>query len=461
MVMPPRAKQYYTYQMPVNQKWIKSDQTPTEVRNEPEFNVRFSETFDMLYTSVDMENEARWTETQARGDFDKTQGLRPFAAANYFRGKGAPAGRFATTAALVPADPPLISGGIRLGISVLALSDLNSCAVPPRGWPSSVKEKMLLMEKFPPLNIEWNLRGVLGSTYVEYKDAGYYTLESGLRMEPGYGYIFSATLSVIPSYEVDTAGIEHLKTWTTRADDLGAVRYKLPEGQNNLVKYTYSISFDESQHPVYSLLTYELIDLLTNIGAICCLAYLAENILFWANRVSGEAAEQHQRQEEHLAAMNAVLHLSSAYLDDLRAYCSQELGIEKIATVIGTNRDALVESDWTSFKVRTELGLALTTPIDGVEDGSTVLLCLQLCLQLFHRTRTEPSLGPKYEQIKEAFTSYWTARSQEGVILHDSISGEAVWKSCWPILGENLMEKVLLEIMEEDKVDRMLGKGLL
>ena len=55
MVMPPRSRQHYTYTMPINNKWIRSDQTPAGIRNEPEFEIKFSETFEMIYTWVDME----------------------------------------------------------------------------------------------------------------------------------------------------------------------------------------------------------------------------------------------------------------------------------------------------------------------------------------------------------------------------------------------------------------------
>jgi hypothetical protein len=57
-------------------------------------------------------------------------------------------------------------------------------------------------------------------------------------MPPGYGYILSVNLVVIPIYE-SIGGQLSLIKWESRLENKVAIRYQLVAGEFNLFKVTY------------------------------------------------------------------------------------------------------------------------------------------------------------------------------------------------------------------------------
>ena len=51
-------------------------------------------------------------------------------------------------------------------------------------------------------------------------------MDSGLQMEPGYGYIFSASITIVPSYAYDISNTLALTGWTSAVAQMAAVRYR-------------------------------------------------------------------------------------------------------------------------------------------------------------------------------------------------------------------------------------------
>jgi len=451
-MMPPVQKQQYVYTMPVNNKWIRDADTPTGIRNTLEYNMRFSETFEMIYSNLNNMAEEAWFKSQAAGEFTTDQSLLPFGASMYFRGKGNPGGNRRNTGNVMPADAPLVTGSMRLTISQRSQMDIENCAYRPLGWPEDSKDLMLLLERFPPLEVKWNLRGVLGNTHVTAENLGAYTMSSGLRMEPGYGYVFSATLVVVPSYVIDVDDVTSLEAWRTSARNLGVVRYRLPEGQSHIVKYTYSIDFDEMRAPVITLSYYTLLAYLTQLGAILCLGALGECILFYYNMLESAHLKQMREAEVLEAARKEILDLSDTYVEELKEFCAEELLYEEVVDVFEEiqQQGEIRTVQWSSFKLRQEFGNRLSAIKVG--EGPTIFLCLQVLLQVFKRATVDPSLQPKYDQMRARFNDFWGG---ESTAVLGSPSAEDTWHKFFKILTGDLMFIILLEMMDEAAVEKL------
>jgi len=439
-VMPPTLLESYMYVMPVNNKWIVNPKTPNGVRNLPEFSMQFTEMFEFLYTDHNNEVEHRWTYKKEAGDFDTNQELTPIGAVKYFRGEGASTGNFRTTGKLMPADAPLARGSFRLGISQHSRDDILKCKTIPDGWPSDVTSLTLLLEKFKPLKVEWNLRSVLGKTYVPEKDLAYYTMASGLRMEPGYGYVFSATVVIKPAYAYDITQVLTLTGWTSSVTQMGAVRYKLPEGQTNMVRYSYSVSFDENQLPSMSSFKMNAKDFIVRIGAICCYGVFGNIVLQIYNWITNKTQRALQDIEDEQESTNLIRTLDEDYLMELLSFCVVVLGLTDMGEAIRKVHSDAKQIGWSTYKKRQELGLVI---------GGTGFLCLQVLYQASIEAAMNPAMDAKYRAVTAIFKTWWQEREEEQ-------DADLVWQQFWPGLGESTMYRLLTKIMEPEKVQKMM-----
>lgn len=301
----------------------------------------------------------------------------------------------------------------------------------------------LLLEKFAPLWINWDLKGVRGNTYVSAGDMEHFTMKTvGLRLEPGYGYLFSATIQIMPLYSSSLTEIVTLEGWSRTITQQSCVRFLLPAGQRNVVRYYYSVSFDDRVLPAISQYRFQGLQFLYVLGSLPCYTILGTIILTLYNVIVTQLQGSKGVADLHSAAKVEKVDLQDAYLHTLAQFATDAAGAEDIQKTIETIVVEAKELDWSTNKKRQELGRQLTP---------TGFLCLQVLYEAFILCKSQPDINEGYNTLMGNFRD-WRADSSK-----NEETAVAMWKTFWPNLGAGRMRQLLTEIMPIAKVEDMLA----
>jgi len=457
--MPPIMRQTYKLEAPINSKWKPSADTPSGIRNLPEFSAQRTEIFEFLFGHDSVETEAAWNRGKHMAQYDTGQNLLPKAGERRFRGEGRPYGLYASTAKLLPADAPLAAGTARIGIHSRALDDLTSttgstgakvgCKA-PKSWPENADDLSLLLEKFQPMDIKWNLMTVLGTSSISAKDANAHFLDDGIRLEPGFGYLFSATVRIKPLYVTDRAGAKLLSDWSNSVSELSVVKYMLPEGDNNKVKFHHSIYFDNQINPSETKYQMDIWDLIFTLVSICCYAVMGAVILVTYNRIEAYILMLFKAIEAQLNKRKKKIELNREYLTELADFAKKEVKITEIAGHINFASRQMRELNWSAFKTRQELGILL---------DPTGFMCLQVLNEAKQYCIKKASTEENYKEVLESYKMWWECNhSRSGLAMENNGMDDVnkLWQQFWIKYEKTTITHLLREFMEPEKVRQMM-----
>ena len=110
-----------------------------------------------------MESDAAFATNVNQGDFTPKNEFRVYSGATDFMGLGGGRDAYQNLKNVLPANPPILTNSIELGVdSNFALYDIQTARNATGGkaarmWPQTENGLKLALEKFPPLRIEWEL----------------------------------------------------------------------------------------------------------------------------------------------------------------------------------------------------------------------------------------------------------------------------------------------------------------
>jgi len=430
--MPPQARLEYTTLFPLNNKWTKSDLTPNGMRNDLEYSFSLSQVYNFSFDLESEETETRWAENMKSGDVTAKQNLRAYGGRYDFRGQGSPTGAYTSTGELLPADTPRLRGDVRVTVAATAVQDVLSCRATPKGWPSEQSSITELLELFEPIVLDWDLTPVMGKGYVAPNTEA--SLEAGIPMQPGYGYVLSATLQIRPGYTKSESS-EALIAWTTKIVAKSAVRYRLPVGQGHLFQVTYNVRVDDAVYPSIDSNSFSFISLLVSYGAAFGYYSVGISLIMLWNIIQAMLLEAWQRESERQVQTMKAINVSDEYLEELTDYIGNK--------AISTADHAKLSETHIEQK---RLGSTAYCIYEAMQKkvGRTNLVLFQV----MHGVHKSPEAGISIRE-KELILAY-REETRKGPLSNY----ESLWAEFWDILDDGGMYPVLYKILKKEYVDQ-------
>lgn len=428
--MPPQLRLEFSSELPINNKWIPSVNTPDSLRNDPEFSFSFSKVFTFTFDHQSHETEEQWVQGILSGDVTAQQELKAYGATYNYRGVGASTGKYFSTAALMPADTPKLKEDLLLMVSPSAVADVLGCRIPPIGWPSGEDTITSLMEIFEPLTMSWDLTSVMGMAYLPLNAQG--NLQDGIPMQPGFGYVLSATIQIRPQYAMEGAE-KMLVKWTRTITSKSAVRYALPYGQGNLFRLTYNIQFDEDVFPSLEQNQFSFNVLLVSYGAVFGYYIVGLVALLLMNSI-GKAVNEFVRRDavKSMRSMKAM-NITDEYLMQL---------IDYVGTVSVTDHSAM-QQVYNNQRTTAWTPIATYEALAKAVDGKLQMIIFQILHQA--------SIDPEVEMVQKhgELLAAYKQETRKG----PNCDLNTLWMAFWEILGEVRMYPILYVLLKKDYVD--------
>ena len=157
-----------------------------------------------------------------------------------FQGLGAGYDGYANLAKVLPANHPVLRNTLVLGVDPAnSIKDLKAAREATSGaaaplWPTDEQGIKLILERFDPLQIEWELSSIGGRSE-----------EQVLVMQPGYEYLLEALLQIRPIYSSDVWESSKIERWERQVVSTAASRTKLTDpAMAHQVVVRYHLEFD-------------------------------------------------------------------------------------------------------------------------------------------------------------------------------------------------------------------------
>ena len=240
--MPPTSVYKMVSTLPVNNKWVVPKTFLQIMRgvNLPEFDMDFSFVYNMQYSSETLAVEKDFAESMGTGDYLHTNNFTIYSGATEFQGLGAGFDGYRNLAQILPANHPVLSNTLVLGVDAAqTILDIKNARSRTSGaaaslWPQDEQDIKLLLERFDPLQIEWELSSIGGRSE-----------EQVLVMQPGYEYLMEALLQIRPIYSSDVWETSRIVRWERQVVSTAASRTKLTDpAMAHQVVVRYHLEFD-------------------------------------------------------------------------------------------------------------------------------------------------------------------------------------------------------------------------
>lgn len=224
--MPPTSTYSFAYKLPVNNKWVVPSTFLKIMRgiNLPEFGMDFSLVYNLQYSADTLGVENQFARSVETGDYLDTNNITIYNGATDFQGLGAGYDAYRNLAQVLPANHPVLRNTLVLGVDPAStIRDLKLAREKTKGkagklWPTDEQSIKLILEKFDPMQIEWELSSIGGRSD-----------EQVLVMQPGYEYLLEALLQIRPIYWSDVWESSHIERWERQVVSTTASRTKLSD----------------------------------------------------------------------------------------------------------------------------------------------------------------------------------------------------------------------------------------
>jgi len=192
--------------------------------NLPEFGMDFSLVYNLQYSADTLGVENQFARSVETGDYLDTNNITIYNGATDFQGLGAGYDAYRNLAQVLPANHPVLRNTLVLGVDPAStIRDLKLAREKTKGkagklWPTDEQSIKLILEKFDPMQIEWELSSIGGRSD-----------EQVLVMQPGYEYLLEALLQIRPIYWSDVWESSHIERWERQVVSTTASRTKLSD----------------------------------------------------------------------------------------------------------------------------------------------------------------------------------------------------------------------------------------
>ena len=242
--MPPTYESTFEFRVPVNNKWKAPhsilQRNGPEVVNRPEFEFDFSLVYHLQYSSASVKVDDEFSTNVDQGDFTDEDQFRIYSGAVDFMGKGRGRDGYANLQKILPANHPVLSNSIDLGVDTdFALSDILRARNVTGGkaanmWPQTEQELKLKLEKFSPLRIEWELSSIGGRSD-----------DNVIVLQPGFEYLLEALVQIRPIYSSNIWELGKIERWERQVVSTAATKSPLTDTKRlHQVIARYNILFD-------------------------------------------------------------------------------------------------------------------------------------------------------------------------------------------------------------------------
>jgi len=239
--MPPTSNYQFVTKLPVNNKWEVPATYLKIMRgiNLPEFDMDFSLIYNLQYSADTLKVENQFARSMETGDYLDTNNFTIYNGATDFQGLGGGYDAYGKLAQVLPANHPVLRNTLVLGVDPgKTLADLKRARTNSSGaaqlWPQDEQSIKLILERFDPLQIEWELSSIGGRSD-----------EQVLVMQPGHEYLLEALLQVRPIYSSDLWDSSRIERWERQVVSTAATRTKLSDpAQAHQVVVRYHLEFD-------------------------------------------------------------------------------------------------------------------------------------------------------------------------------------------------------------------------
>jgi len=207
--------------------------------NLPEFDMDFSLIYSLQYSGDTLEVENEFARTMETGDYLDTNNFTIYNGATEFQGLGAGYDGYRKLAEVLPANQPVLRNTLVLGVDTAStLRDLEAARAQnddaANMWPKNEQNIKLILERFGPLQIEWELSSIGGRAD-----------EQVVVMQPGYEYKLEALLQIRPIYSSDVWESARIERWERQVVSTSASRSKLSDASKaHQVVVRYHLEFD-------------------------------------------------------------------------------------------------------------------------------------------------------------------------------------------------------------------------
>jgi hypothetical protein len=233
--------------------------------------VDFQLAFDFTFSKDSEHVDAAFTGERAGSyDVDQQGSLSgAFPGGMKFQGQGAGNESFLDT--LVPATYPYMAQSVQIKLqpdAVMRFMDKFKAAADgeedgrtagfPMGYGSSKAEIQESLDKFPTVNVTWDLVSIGGSSN-----------KQEFALEPGTLTTLEATVEIVPYYVLDFVdSIESIQQWSVKTTSQAVSSRKLDVSQSTQAQVRYVISVEPAARAIEVKYAYSVNDFLLDAGAL-------------------------------------------------------------------------------------------------------------------------------------------------------------------------------------------------